>query len=249
MTIDKDNCMVSFFPFRQQHRLIESGYFTGLTDWHSHILPGVDDGIQQKEESLKVLHEYEQIGIKKVWLTPHIMEDIPNTTEKLHKQFDQLCTAYTGSIELHLAAENMMDNTLHTRLADVDLLPIGLTGGSLLVETSYYTPPMKFYESLELIADKGYQPLLAHPERYVYMTDNDYGRLKDMGVAFQLNLLSLGGHYGKQVEKKAKRLLHLGCYDVAGSDLHSEDNIHWLKDLKLSREQILALKQIKENEL
>lgn len=241
--------MVSFFPFRKQHRLIESSYFTGLTDWHSHILPGVDDGIQQTGNSLMVLHEYEQMGIKEVWLTPHIMEDIPNTTETLHEQFKDLRASYTGDVELHLAAENMMDNTLHVRLAEDDLLPLGQTDGSLLVETSYYTPPMKFHELLEQIADKGFQPVLAHPERYVYMQESDYQQLKEYGVLFQLNLLSLGGHYGKLSEKKALRLLHLGCYDLAGSDLHNIDSICLMRELKLSRDIILALEKLKENKL
>lgn len=238
--------MVSF-SFRRKHRLIESSYFTGLTDWHCHVLPGVDDGIQIQAESMEVLREYESLGIKEIWLTPHIMEDIPNTTAKLLAQFETLRTAYHGDVVLHLASENMMDNTLQERLAENDLLPIGTQGESLLVETSYYTSPMRFHETLEQIADRGYQPILAHPERYTYMEEEDYMKLKATGVVFQLNLLSLGGHYGKLVEKKAQRLLSSGCYDVAATDLHSVDSIRWLKELKLSRDQILALEQLKDN--
>ena len=241
--------MVSVFPFRQQHRLSESSYFAGLTDWHCHIMPGVDDGIQQMSDSLTVLSEYEQMGIHEVWLTPHIMEDIPNTTVQLRKQYELLCAAYSGAVTLHLSAENMIDHTLHVRLAEDDLLPVGPTSGSLLVETSYYTPPMRFHETLEQISDKGYQPVLAHPERYVYMDESDYLNLKDSGVLFQLNLLSLGGHYGKLSRKKAQRLLRLGLYDVTGSDLHSVETIRWLKELKLSRDLLLSLEQIKQNEL
>lgn len=241
--------MVSVFPFRRQHRLADSQYFQGLTDWHCHVLPGVDDGVQQLEESLAVLREYAELGINEVWLTPHIMEDIPNTTESLRKAFETLHTRKDGGVELHLASENMMDNTLHARLAENDLLPIGKGGTSLLVETSYYTAPFKFHETLEEIADQGYQPMLAHPERYVYMEEDDYQQLKDMGVLFQLNLLSLGGHYGKLAEKKAQQLLRLGCYDITGSDLHSIDSISWMKHLKLSSQFITALESIKHNEL
>lgn len=241
--------MVNVFPFRQQHKLIESDYFAGLTDWHSHILPGIDDGIQQMDDALTVLRKYEQMGIGEVWLTPHIMEDIPNTTEKLREVFNSLNNAYTGNVTLHLAAENMMDHTLHIRLEKNDLLPIGIDGGSLLIETSYYTPPMQFHETLEKIIDKGYQPVLAHPERYVYMEENNYLQLKEAGVIFQLNLLSLGGHYGKLSEKKALRLLRLSCYSVAGSDIHNLESIHWMKELKLRRDTLIALENIKQNEL
>ena len=239
--------MVSVFPFRRQHRLVDSQYFQELTDWHCHVLPGVDDGVQTQEESLAVLREYEQLGINEVWLTPHVMEDIPNTTGKLWEVFETLQTRKDSGVELHLASENMMDNTLYIRLAANDLLPVGKAGASLLVETSYYTAPFKFHETLEQIADQGYQPVLAHPERYVYMEEDDYQQLKNTGVLFQLNLLSLGGHYGKLAEKKARQLLIQGCYDVTGSDLHSIDSIRLMKQLKLSSQLITALELIKHN--
>ena len=241
--------MVSVFPFRRQHRLIDSQFFQGLTDWHCHVLPGVDDGVQKLEESLAVLQEYEQLGISEVWLTPHIMEDIPNTTGQLREAFKTLQTRKNSGVELHLASENMMDNTLHVRLAENDLLPIGKANSSLLVETSYYTAPFKFYETLEKIANQGYQPVLAHPERYVYMEDADYQQLKETGVLFQLNLLSLGGHYGNLAKKKALQLLRQSYYDVVGSDLHNIENINWMKQLKLSSHLFAELETIKYQEL
>ena len=82
------------WPFRKKHTLEDSGYFLAFTDWHCHILPGVDDGVQSMDESLQILAEYERLGVKEVWLTPHIMEDIPNTTEKLRERFIELRTAY-----------------------------------------------------------------------------------------------------------------------------------------------------------
>ena len=69
--------------FKKKIRLKDSGFFQGFIDWHCHLLPGVDDGVQTMEESLQILSFYEQLGVSEVWLTPHIMEDIPNTTEGL----------------------------------------------------------------------------------------------------------------------------------------------------------------------
>lgn len=240
---------MNYFSFRRQHSLFEINYFMGLTDWHSHILPAVDDGIQLKEESYKILKEYEKLGISEVWLTPHIMEDIPNTTKELTQVFLELSADNHSSLKLHLASENMIDHILHIKLAVNDLLPIGNTGDYLLVETSYYTPPINFQETLEQIADKGYQPILAHPERYVYMEEDDYLQLRETGVLFQLNLMSLGGHYGKLAEKKSQKLLRLGCYDVAGSDLHNMNQISLMKQIKLSSQLINDLERIKENRL
>lgn len=267
----------------------------GAADHHSHILPGVDDGVETMDEALRILATYEELGIKELWLTPHIMEDIPNTPEKLKARFAQLQAAYKGNIALHLAAEYMIDNHLRKLLQDCKsepqdaknspslekreypkgegdkitepqgeishyqlrpasggrcheqsevtegskhLLPIGNNGKHLLVETSYFNPPIKFRETLKQIKSLGYHPLLAHPERYLYMDEAEYRRLREEGVKFQLNLASLAGGYGKTVKKKAQWLLENGFYSVAGSDLHYEDAIEYITRCKLGEKGI-----------
>lgn len=214
--------------FRKRISLQESGIFQGFTDWHSHILPGVDDGVQTMEEALQILAEYEKLGIKEVWLTPHIMEDIPNATAGLRQRFAELQEAYRGKIALHLASENMLDNLFEERLAKNDLLPLGNDGKHLLVETSYFNPPVGFQNILLRIKSKGYYPVLAHPERYIYMDDAFYKNLKSLGILFQLNLPSFAGLYVDEVRKKAKQLLKKGMYDLAGTDLHRIGMLEYL---------------------
>ena len=213
---------MNLWPFRKRVSLQDSGIFSGFTDWHSHILPGVDDGVRTMGESLEILRLYEKLGVRSVWLTPHIMEDIPNTTTHLRERFAELQAAYTGNVELHLAAENMLDNLFEERLERNDLLPLGENRDHLLVETSYFNPPMGLNNILLRIKAKGYHPVLAHPERYVYMGESDYRQLKEMGVKLQLNLFSIVGAYGKHIQEKAEQLLKFGVYDLIGSDLHSE---------------------------
>ncbi len=210
------------WPFsRKRHQtLADSGIFRGFTDWHSHILPGVDDGVQTMEEALQILKKYEELEIKEVWLTPHIMEDIPNTTAHLKERFNELQAAYQGSVTLNLASENMLDNLFEERLEKNDLLPIGKNKDHLLVETSYFNPPMGLYDILQHIQSKGYYPILAHPERYTYMGKGDYRKLKAMGIKFQLNIPSLAGIYGKEAQKKAEWLTEQNLYDLKGMDLH-----------------------------
>ncbi|MCH5320101.1 MAG: hypothetical protein J1E38_10505, partial [Paramuribaculum sp.] len=111
--------------FSKKKSLIDTGVFEGFTDWHSHILPGVDDGIPTMEDALAVLEEYERMGFKKVWLTPHVMEDYPNTPEDLRKRFEELKANWKGNVELALASENMLDNLFEERLESNDFLPIG----------------------------------------------------------------------------------------------------------------------------
>ena len=208
------------WPFDRKKPLDGTGLLDGWTDMHSHILPGVDDGVRALPHSLEILSFYEQAGIREVWLTPHVMEDIPNTPASLRERFAELQAAYEGPLALHLAAEHMLDNLFEERLAQGEVLPIGADGNHLLVETSYFNPPMDFHPLLERIKAKGWFIVLAHPERYVYMDDKDYRRLKEMGVKFQLNLPSLAGGYGKPAARKASALLRKGMYDCAGSDLH-----------------------------
>ena len=199
--------------------LSASGVLAGSKDFHSHVLFGVDDGVATLEESLDVLSYAESNGVSHLWCTPHIMEDIPNSTNMLQDRFEMLEGAYKGGIKLHLAAEYMLDTEFEKRLETRDLLP--LYDDVILVETSTTIPPINFMEVLQDIMSKGYRPMLAHPERYRYLTMNDYERLDSYGVHFQLNLPSIIGYYGDTAQKKAELILKNGWYKAAGADCHS----------------------------
>ena len=210
--------MAFFGLFNCKKQLGQSGLFQGSTDRHSHILPGVDDGVKTLEESLEVLAYGESLGIKHWWCTPHIMEDCANTTAQLKERFASLCQAYKGSIKLHLAAEYMLDTVFDQRLKEGDLLT--MEDDTILVEVSVIAEPYDLTGMLSDILSAGYRPLLAHPERYRYLTEKDFEKLHDMGVQFQLNLGSVTGYYGPVAEKKAKWILKKGWYTTAGSDCH-----------------------------
>ena len=212
--------------FNKKVSLTECGLFYNWTDRHSHILPGVDDGIRTIEDSMNVLRYYEQLGVKEVWLTPHIMEDCPNEPYELKERFEELCEAYAktdgGSrIKLHLAAENMIDSLFVKRLESGNLLTYGDKGDELLVETSYAQAPYRFKLILQDIRKAGLTPVLAHPERYRYMDYDEYDTLHEQGVRFQLNITSLAGAYGPEPKNRAEYLLEEGYYNYQGSDLHS----------------------------
>ena len=217
------------WPFKKKvQTLREAGILSGLTDWHSHILPGVDDGFQDMEESLGAIRYMEKLGVKNLWLTPHIMEDYPNDILTLQTKFEELKLAYEGDIKLHLGSENMLDTLFEERLETNDFLPIGEEGHHVLVETSYFNPPMNMMGLLRQLKQKGYYPVLAHPERYRYMDEEEYAELKVEGVLFQANYLSLIGAYGATAQKKLEWLLKKGMIDMLGSDLH---RLHVLENL------------------
>ena len=203
---------------KQKDSIIESGVLKGFCDCHTHLLPGVDDGVATLEQSLEVLAYMESQGVSQVWCTPHVMDDIPNPTELLLRKFEELKTAYKGNIKLNLAAEYMLDSEFEKRLAEGDLLK--MWDDVVLVETSTNIPPYNLLNLLENIMSKGYRPMLAHPERYRYMDVADYRHLREIGVYYQLNLPSVVGYYGETAANKALRLLREGSYYAVGSDCH-----------------------------
>ena len=228
------------WPFSSKYSLQQSDFLKGWTDRHSHILPGVDDGIQTIEDSIAILSMYEQMGVKKVWLTPHIMEDCPNTPEKLKTRFEELKSAYKGNIELALSAENMMDGLFIKRLEQGILMPYGDNQNELLIETSYVQPPMRMESILRDMQKAGITPVLAHPERYLYMDAEKYENIKEMGVKFQLNITSLIGAYGNQVKERAEYLLNEGYYNYSGSDAHSYHAIQRAFEHKCLKKSIVS---------
>lgn len=225
--------------FNRNKSLAESGLLAGAVDNHSHILFGVDDGVKTSEESLSILEFLEAQGLKTLWLTPHIMEDVPNTTEGLRARFEELKTLYEGKISLHLASEYMLDTLFVERLKNRDLL---LHGDDLvLIETSTWAPPIDLWDIIDDMRRAGYRPLIAHPERYRYMRENDYQRLYDMGAMLQLNLPSIIGVYGKEAYDKALYLLGKGWYSMVGSDCHRYKSIDYQYKAKALKKNIIKL--------
>ena len=206
------------FLGKKKTTLAESGILQGKTDRHTHILFGVDDGVKTLEDSLAILAYQESLGVKEVWCTPHVMEDVPNSTSFLKARFEELAAAYKGNVKLHLAAEYMLDTVFEERLRSRDLLT--MEDSTVLVETSTLSPPVNLYEIFRQIQSAGYRPLLAHPERYRYLKESDYEKLRKLGIYFQLNLPSLVRFYGETAYNKAMWLMENGFYSEIGSDCH-----------------------------
>lgn len=192
-------------------------------DLHSHLLPGIDDGVRTLEESLAIIKKFKSMGYTKLITTPHIISDsYPNTKEIIQKKLFEVQEALKKEqldIEIEAGAEHYVDMKFLELIEKDELIPFA--GNHLLFETSYMSKPLILEEAIFDMQAKGYIPVLAHPERYRYMhNDIDaYVKLKELGVLFQVNAKSLKNASGS-VYKMALKLINLGLIDFVGSDAH-----------------------------
>ena len=196
----------------------------GYVDIHSHILPGIDDGAKTIEETAELLAQFISLGFSACIATPHINSGIWNNTPSIIKENYQQTllnlTGYDKQILVQCASEYMLNDAFIETMASEPLLT--LKDNYILVELSYINPPLALKDIIFEIKHQGYQPILAHPERYIYYHKNKniYSELKNMGLLFQLNLLSTVGYYGPAVAKIADLLLAGDKIDFVGSDIH-----------------------------
>lgn len=201
-------------------------------DLHSHLIPGIDDGSQSMEESLTLLKGMEALGYEKMITTPHIMADAYRNTPQIIKEglnaLREAAIQEGLTIEIEAAAEYYLDDGFEDLLQKGEILL--LKGDYLLFETSYFAKPIQIEEMIFAITSSGYKPLMAHPERCRYVKDlqKEYARFKELGVLFQVNLNSFGGHYGKDAKQKADFLSKEGMIDFLGSDVHHKKQVETL---------------------
>ncbi len=292
-------------------RVRGSEFLKEATDIHCHLLPGVDDGMEEFAKSMDFLSLLSVAGMKRIYFTPHSMglegaavdshthrhrshnsgadeaatssastssadssmqssvtvvennaaeyeaaekQSAYNSEPKggysnahLKERFELFKKFYSGDIELRLAAEYMMNREFLEKVKANDLLTYS-DGAHILVETSYIAPPVEMDEILYTLALNGYKPIIAHPERYKYMSKTDYKHLKEKGYEFQLNYLSLTGYYGPDVQERAFDLLDKGMYNFTGSDYHRVSTYyHRLPKLRLSGKRADRLMQLFKN--
>lgn len=205
--------LFSFFQFRNPITV----------DIHSHLLPGIDDGVKSIEESLSLIKKFKMLGYSKLITTPHIMSDnYPNTRTIINRQLSLVQEAIEEAkidIAIEAGAEHYIDVGFLELLENREVVPFGYN--YLLFETSYTTRPIILEQAIFEMLSQGYTPVLAHPERYLYLHDDieHYKTLKALGVLFQVNIKSLHTKSSK-VYKMAHLLIKSGLVDFVGSDVH-----------------------------
>ncbi|MEJ7766476.1 MAG: CpsB/CapC family capsule biosynthesis tyrosine phosphatase [Chitinophagaceae bacterium] len=200
------------------------------TDMHSHLLPGIDDGSPDTETSIALIRAMMDLGYKKFITTPHVMWDIyQNTHEMIQASYLVLKDALKKEgleVDISPAAEYFLDDHFN-QLLDKKIPLLTIKDNLVLVEFSFVNAPFNLQDMLFKLQLAGYQPILAHPERYIYLKSNKrfYQTLKDMGCMFQLNILSLTTYYGKACLELANYLIKNDYIDFIGTDLHHERHV------------------------
>ncbi len=209
--------------------------YTGIAmDIHAHLIPGIDDGPKVMEESLELIRGLESLGYRRLTATPHVMSDYyPNSRDYILESHQKLLAAVKAAgidMEIGVAAEYYMDSQFLSIIENEEVLT--LPNNQVLMEMSFVSPPPNLYHFVFRLQTKSYQPVLAHPERYLFLKKNfhEYERLKEHGVRFQLNILSLTGHYGHPVAEMGWKLLKSGMIDYAGTDVHHLRHVEILRE-------------------
>lgn len=206
-----------------------------ITDIHSHVIPGVADGSPDTQTSLELLGRMSDWGLTRIFASPHSTQDtFENTPETIAEPTSKLKKAITESglnIDLNVHMEYRLDQFFMSQFESGNI--ISLPGNYLLIENAFGNETWGFEALLYKIRHSGYTPILAHPERYHYYSRNHrhrYAELHDYGLYFQVNLLSLAGHYGKLERETALYMLEHGLVQFVGTDLHRASHVESIEN-------------------
>lgn len=200
-------------------------------DFHSHILPGLDDGATCIEDSLMLVQALKRWGFERVTCTPHITNLHPNTPDTIRPAFEELQDALYAhgiNLELRMSAEyRLVPQTWSAVLKNNWLMPI--EDKYILMELPISKPQqmgdIKPLEEFRKVLSLGLTPILPHPERYFYLSESELMSFVEAGVKIQCNYGSLAGLYGDQVEQNVRNIISKGIVSFYGTDLH---NAHYV---------------------
>ena len=235
------------FTYFKKRRTFLRDLWASTPEIHSHVLPGLDDGSKNIQNSLELLKRYEEMGCPLVIGTPHTMYGIYDNTLETIKNSYQSIPLDILNIQLTYSSEYMLDDGFITILKEKKIIP--LYEKYVLIEMSYFQPPNNLFDLIFQIGAQGYIPIMAHPERYAYFHQNldIFNDLKNKGCLLQLNALSLSGHYGEQTMRACNNLLQKNAYDFIGIDTHKMTHLDKFSDIKVTKTLLPPLEKIIEN--
>ena len=200
-----------------------------MIDFHTHILPGVDDGSRNEEESKQMLKEAKMYGFDKVILTSHYAVDCYEVPEYKRKALLEELRHTKDIPELFLGSEIFITFNILNLLEEYNASKINNTR-YVLVELPLRKHFPNYKDIIIKLNEKDYKVILAHPERYLEVQDNfDFlYELHDMGVLFQANYSSFTGNYGFKAKSIVKKMLSKELISFMGTDVHRPESTYRL---------------------
>ena len=231
--------------FQRKNKEFSSG--AGLqADMHSHLIPGIDDGAPDLATSIQLIRALKAMGYTKLITTPHVMQGVySNTSARIKQGLEEVrneLARQSITMEIEAAAEYFSDLHFEKLVEENDLLSFGKER-YVLVEMSFVAPSPNLEKVIFNLQTNGYQPVLAHPERYTYWDITRFTEIKNLGCLLQVNLLSLSGYYGKGVMKAGQHLVQAGLADFLGTDLHHQRHADTLRHYHSSSRELMTYLQ------
>lgn len=196
-----------------------------VVEVHNHVLPGVDDGARTMQDALQMMFFWAEMGYQKVIATPHQNTSM-NAPEHRLQEAEAKLQAQIQEQELPIfltsAAEYLIEPEL---LKQLDSLRTFGPKRYVLIELGFWMPPIGWEQVVFELQQRDYTPVLAHPERYSFADKQTMKKWFEQGYLLQVNLLSLGGAYGREAQAKAEYLLEKGWVHFLGSDMHHPSQI------------------------
>ena len=216
--------MFSWFKKKKKKEIHPIDFAEIGLDMHSHLIPSIDDGAKDLQNSIELINVLQNHGFKKIITTPHIMTDFYNnnidTIISGLKTVKEELLKQSIDIKIEAAAEYFVDYDFQQKvLAGEKFLTLG--DNYILIEFSFLTAPHNYLETIFQLQLKGYKVILAHVERYPYLTESDLEDFINRGVYLQLNILSSIGYYSNNVRERANWLINNNMISFVGTDCHN----------------------------
>jgi len=228
-----------FFAKAERRDEVSFPFKTLRTDFHSHFLPGIDDGAEKVSDSIDMLKGMRHFGLTNIIASPHVKSGrFPNTIDSINTAAKKLRTALKEKrldIKFSVSGEYHLDEGFREILENNEILPF--CKKKLLVEFSFKEEYSHLEQDIFSIRLKRLQPILAHPERYLYFAKalKRLERYRHLGCEFQMNILSLAGYYGIEVERFAFKILSEGLVDYLGTDMHNIEQMLAIREFTNSK--------------
>ncbi len=199
---------------------------TGFIDLHCHILPGMDDGPEDMDESAEMAALAKDDGISHIFATPHILPGVfENDSRKIMEAWGVFRKSIPNNVSILYGADVRITSDMADRLARNEIPTLN---GSpyLLIELPSYAMPLNCGHLIYTLKCRGTIPILTHPERYPYIAGKiAYLRdLRSEGALCQVTAQSITGDFGKDVKKSVLTMIEKGLVDFVATDAHGTHN-------------------------